>query len=236
MRSPYTQPRASSESPGKPHGSSQLRSIAMPLDVFIGWSGWRSSLVAKKLTTWLREVIPGVEPWMSEDISSGKVSWFENQLNPSLRRAEFAVMCVAPENWDNPWFAYEAGVVFGQTERERLICPYIIDKSGLRRNIPEPLKFFWAEKADHDGAGTLKMVRAINKAAGSPLSDENEFDELARVFWDKWPELLKVLQEACPPPPLPPSPGLADYIDDFMKVSRCIETHQFRLYGRFRDI
>ncbi|HKG14447.1 MAG TPA: hypothetical protein VKB12_14055, partial [Pyrinomonadaceae bacterium] len=187
----------------------------MTLNVFIGWSG-RTSLVAKKLTTWLKEIVPGVEPWMSEEISAGALGWFENELTPSLRRAELAVMCISPENWHNPWFTYEAGVVFGQTRKSRRVCPYITDPSALRRKLPEPLKFFWAEKADHEGAGTLKLVRAINKAAGSPLSDDGPEDELTRVFRKKWPELLKVLIQATPPPR---TPGPSQYIDDFMNVS-----------------
>lgn len=205
----------------------------MALIVFVGWSGWRSKLVAKKLASWFPEFIPGVEGWMSDDIEGGRLFWFESELNTMLRRANFAVMCVHPGNWADPWLAYEPGVVLGQTE-EKHIWPYVIDPRAKRRNLPEPLKFFWAAMADEND--TLKLVRAINKAAGSPLSDEHALDELAMAFKRKWPDLQEVLEAVAPPPPEQPSPEAADYIDDFAKVSGCIHSHQDRLYGRFFDV
>ena len=212
----------------------------MALNIFIGWSGWRSGLVARKLATWLPEVIPGIETWISDNIRGGTVAWFE-QLNAALRRADFAVMCVLPENWGSPWMSYEPGVVLGKTQSEARIWPYVIDPYALRREMPEPLKFFWAEKANYDG--TLKLVQEINKAAGSPLSDKDASDELTTIFEGKWAELKKVLDDAAPPPPPPPPPpappappGLAEYIDDFMRVSRCIQVHQHRVYGSLGDL
>lgn len=201
----------------------------MALNVFIGWSGRKSFPVAERLAVWLKEVIPNIETWMSEQLSPGTVAWF-NDLNERLRQADFAVICVTPDNWDNPWLAYEPGVVIGKTQREARVCPYLVDPYALRRNLPEPLKLFWAEKPTDDG--TYNLVEIIHKAAGSPLSDK----QLKRVFKKKWPELEKVIIDTAGPPPPPPSPEPADYIDDFMKVSRRIEMHKDRLYGQFHEV
>jgi hypothetical protein len=204
----------------------------MALNVFIGWSGRRSYLVAFELMVWLKEVIPTVETWMSVVLPPGTVQWF-NELNKNLRQADFAVICVNPENWENPWISYEPGVVLGKTETETRVCPYLIDRNARRRDLPEPLKYFLAEMATKEG--TYRLVKIINEAAGSPLSER----KLRGVFSRRWRKLDKVITDAAPPPPPPPPPTPpepADYMDDFMRVSRCIELHQDRLYGRFHDV
>jgi hypothetical protein len=204
----------------------------MTLNVFIGWSGRKSFPVAEKLAVWLKEVIPNIETWMSEELSPGTVAWFSD-LNERLRQADFAVICVNPDNWDNPWLSYEPGVVIGKTHKEARVCPYLVDPYALRRNLPEPLKLFWAVKSTEDG--TYQLVEIIHKAANSPVSDKSA-KQLKRVFKKKWHVLEKVIRDAAGPPPPPPSPEPADYIDDFMKVSRRIEMHRDRLYGQFHDV
>ncbi|MGB7922190.1 MAG: hypothetical protein WCF57_02975 [Pyrinomonadaceae bacterium] len=201
----------------------------MKLNVFIGWSGRASYLVARKLKVWLEEVVPNVETWMSEQLPRGSHFWF-NDLTHKLRQADFAVICVNPENWENPWVSYEPGVVVGKTEKETRVCPYLIDLSSKRRNLPEPLKYFLAEMASEEG--TYRLVKDIHDAAGKPLSEQR----LTRNFNRKWPELEKIIEQVAPPPPPPTPPEPLDYMDDFMKVSRCIELHQDRLYGRLRDV
>ncbi|HEX8176154.1 MAG TPA: hypothetical protein VF543_13625 [Pyrinomonadaceae bacterium] len=204
----------------------------MTLKIFIGWSGRRSFIVAQKLVTWLREVIPGVETWMSEEFSPGTVEWF-NELNKKLRQVDFAVICVTPENWENTWISYEPGVVIGNINQESRVCPYLIDRQSMRRDLPVPLKYFWAEKASEEG--TYRLVKIINEAAGSPLTEK----KLRAVFKRKWPKLDEVIASIqWPPPPAPPPdpPEPSDYLDDFANVSRSIELHRDRLYGDFQEI
>ena len=78
-------------------------------------------------------------------------------------------------------------------------------------------------------------MKNVYEAANGLLSKKSE-RQLKRVFNRKWPELEKIILEAAGPPPPPPSPEPADYIDDFMKVSRRIEMHKDRLYGKFHDV
>lgn len=206
----------------------------MALRVFISWSGTRSKLVAVTLATWLPEVIPGIETWFSEKTKGGTVAWFEKELNKELRRADFAVICVLPENWNNPWLSYESGVVLGKIKKETRIFPYVIDKHAKRRAMPDPLHFFWAEMANFNG--TLKLVEAISEAArGRPLT-KTQLTKLRRVFEEKWPDLNKVLKKASPPRPPTPPPSPEDYFRDFMKVSRDIREHQHQLYGCLHEV
>jgi hypothetical protein len=210
----------------------------MTLNIFIVWSGRTSSLVARKLATWFKEVIPQVNPLMSELvpewIGTESLAWF-GDLNTVLRRANFAVLCVSPENWNSPWISYEAGVILGKTNKETRVRSYVIDPEARRRNLPEPLKFFWAEMADYDG--TFRLVKIINQAAGSPLSGP----ALEESFKSNWPGLKEVLDQVAeklrqsqqsPPTPTPEP----DVKDDFMRVSRRIEMHQDRLFGHFYEL
>ena len=204
----------------------------MTLHVFIGWSGQKSYLVAKKLMVWLEEVIPNIETWMSEELSPGTVAWFSD-LNEKLRQADFAVLCVNPDNWNSLWMSYEPGVVVGKTNKEVKVCPYLIDPYSLRRNLPEPLKLFWATKCTEED--TFQLVEMIHKAANCPVSDKSA-KQLKKVFDKKWKELEAIILEVAGSPPPPQSPEPAEYIDDFVKVSQWIEMHQDRVYGRFHDV
>lgn len=204
----------------------------MALNVFIGWSGRKSFPVAEKLMVWLKEVIPNIETWMSEELTPGTFAWFDD-LNKKLRKTDFAVMCVNQDNWENPWLSYEPGVVIGKRQKKTRVCPFLIDPYALRRNLPEPLKLFWAAKPTSDG--TYRLVKIIYEAANGLFSKESE-NQFKGVFDEKWPELEKVIMDTAGSPPPPPSPDPADYIDDFMKVSRCIEAHKDRIYGQFHDV
>lgn len=204
----------------------------MALNVFIGWSGRKSFLVAEKLAVWLKKVIPNIETWMSEELTPGTFAWFDD-LNKKLRKTDFAVMCVNQDNWDNPWLSYEPGVVIGKRQKKTRVCPYLIDPYALRRNLPEPLKLFWAAKPTSDG--TYRLVKIIYEAANGLLSKESE-KQFKGIFDEKWPELEKVIMDTAGPAPPPPSPEPADYMHDFMKVSRWIEQHQDKLYGQFLGV
>jgi hypothetical protein len=204
----------------------------MAFNVFISWSGARSHKVARALAVWLKEVNQSIETLISEKIPAG--AEFFTELTGMLKQADFAVIVVTPENWNNPWISLEPGIIMVKGAQ---VCPYMIDLSSRRRDLPEPLKFFQAKMATYEG--THELVRDINAAAGSPLTEL----QLKEIFDKKWPELEAVIKEvnfpgdasgkpASPPPP----PNPKDCSDDFMRVSGFIQCHQDRLYGVFHDL
>jgi hypothetical protein len=208
----------------------------MAFNVFISWSGARSYKVARALTVWLKEVNQFVETLISEMIPSG--AGFFLELTSMLRQADFAVVVVVPENWDNPWISLEPGVIIGKGAPA---CPYLVALNARRRDLPEPLKFLQAKTATYEG--TYELVKDINAAAGSPLSEL----QLKKSFDEKWPELWEVIksvnnvggdgetsEDGGGTPPRRPSHK--DCTDDFMRVSGLIESHQTNVYGIFHDL
>jgi hypothetical protein len=82
----------------------------MKMDVFIGWSGAASLMMAKGLRQWLPRVIQASRPFLSsEDISKGR-RW-NPELTQRLAKANFAILCMTPENLTSNWIHFEAGAV-----------------------------------------------------------------------------------------------------------------------------
>ena len=80
------------------------------MKVFISWSGTRSKTVAQTLHTWLKDVMPSLEPSASwEDIDKGK-PW-SIQLARYLEAIHVGVVCLTPENLTEPWLLFEAGAI-----------------------------------------------------------------------------------------------------------------------------
>ena len=67
------------------------------MDVILSWSGSQSRKVAEALNGWLKEVLPGIKPWISTaDITKGS-AWFPVLLG-RLEAARLCIICVTPEN------------------------------------------------------------------------------------------------------------------------------------------
>jgi hypothetical protein len=195
----------------------------MTVSVFISWSGKRSQKVAEKLRTWLKKVIPAVNPLMSKDVKSGKP--FFNELNRLLKRADFAVLCLSSENWGEPWIAYEAGAVFGKTEKTTEVCPYLIGSN--RGDLPQPLVFFQGCKNTRDE--TYQLVESINEAAGKPLTGP----KLKKAFNKNWPELERFFKRiGAPKKPI----DVRAMINDFREASLYIDMHRAQLEGPFHRL
>ena len=194
------------------------------LAVFVSWSDKRSFLVAEELVRWLPGVLRNVDTFWSDKVPIGEALF--DRLNRMLRQADLVVLCLTPENVTKTWINYEAGVVFGKTDKEAKVCPYLIetDPNFSRSKLPTPLAHFEGVMADK--SGTRKLVGDINEATESPLSVE----ALNVVFNKKWLRLKRVIDKAIATPP--PQPRV-DPAYDFMRVSRDIECHHDKLEANF---
>src|SRR2546423_902775 len=186
----------------------------MKLKVFISWSKFRSFAVAAALKVLIADSFDSAEPLMSEDVEIGGPVL--PNLNAMLREADVVVLCLTAENWEEPWIFYEAGVVFGKSDRTVQVCPYIIDLHLKRRNLPEPLKQFKAVMADKDG--TFQLMQKINSALDYPLTEA----KLKKGFNARWPRLKRVINQ--------PDPRAC--VKDFKEVSGYVYSHQDELEPR----
>jgi hypothetical protein len=157
------------------------------MDVLIRWSGQQSHQVGSALHDWLKEVIPGINPWIStEDIAIG-TSWFQS-LMTQLDSTSLCVICMTPENVRSPWLYFEAGAIAGKRVDAR-VCSYLIGVSGNQLMAGPLSQFQWTEA---NKTGTWKLIREINRCLASPHNEsllETSFDR-------KWVPLKRRLEKA----------------------------------------
>jgi hypothetical protein len=81
------------------------------MKVFISWSGSLSKSVAEKLRPWMREIIQGLEPFVSSlDIQKGNL-WLTELMN-ELEGSSIGIICLTKENLNSKWLLFEAGALF----------------------------------------------------------------------------------------------------------------------------
>jgi hypothetical protein len=82
----------------------------VPPNIFISWSKERAKAAAAALHAWLPNVIQSTRPWMSDkDIDKGTV-WLD-ELKEALSSLKHGIFCLTPENVNEAWLLYEAGVI-----------------------------------------------------------------------------------------------------------------------------
>lgn len=160
--------------------------------IFISWSGEASRMVAEALRSWLAEVFQTTNPFVSsEDIAAGSV-WFET-IGQELRRSDFAIICVTPENRMSPWLHFEAGAIgmahsAAEEPTPRSVVPYLLELSAS--SLDPPLSQYQALIADE--VDSRRLAAAINRRVPAPLAPAS----LDRTFEKWWPDLVKELDAA----------------------------------------
>lgn len=177
--------RASKSSQNNGNEHAAVPNSSLPLKVFISWSGERSNLVAKALTSWLPEVIEGIVPWIStHDIPAG--SRWNPEIDRQLRETNFGIVCLTRDNLQAPWILFEAGAVAKAVELAKVV-PYRLQLPPSE--VKPPLSQFQGVSADRKG--TLDLVRGVNVECG-PKYDEVR---LQKKFDKWWPDLEKELSD-----------------------------------------
>ena len=175
-------------------------------NLFIGWSGERSRLVAVFFRGWISKVIQSARPWMSEtDIEKGSRGL--NEIAKVLADIRVGITCLTPENLQRPWIFFEAGALSKTIGDRTRLCTYLI--GGLEpQDVVPPLGMFQATKAVKED--TLKLVRTINVAVSENPVPEQDLDELFGAMWPKLEERLATL------PPLEESIPAMRTVDDMV--------------------
>ena len=160
------------------------------MKVFISWSGERSRTVASALRQWFPKVFQSVDPWMSEKDIMGGSLWL-NEIMEGLKGARFGIVCVTPENQDQPWIHFEAGAIAKAIDSQNYVCPYLISMQGfeLQHN---PLTNFQYKQADKKG--TKELVESMNQVLDKPLS-QDDLQETFEVWWPRLDEKLIAIPE-----------------------------------------
>lgn len=153
------------------------------MKVFISWSGERSKMVASALRGWLTLMFETIQPWMSStDI--GKGTRWADEISRQLENSDVGIVCVTPENMQNPWLLFESGAIVKKVN-ESLLCTLVI---GMQKSaIKGPLSQF--QHTEPKEADMLEFVRTLNRAKKTPRS------EIDVLFKNLWPELKAKLDK-----------------------------------------
>ena len=163
------------------------------MNIFISWSGERSHRVALVLKDWFPSVIQAVKPYVSSDDIDKGARWFKD-ISVELEKSDFGIICITPENQDEPWLAFEAGALSKKLDESR-VCPLVI---GLvKTDLTGPLAQFQATEAANK-EDLLQLIRTIN----GRLEEKQGLDtmRLDQSFEQWWPVLKKKYEEASQPP------------------------------------
>ena len=150
------------------------------MKVFISWSGKQSRELANALCKWLPNVLPPIDPWMSDShIPKGEV-WVR-ALSAALNKHEVGILCVTHENCQAPWLCFEAGALFKAYDESR-IHPLLFGPS--LEELSDPLKLFQPTQFDRNDL--LRLLLSLNGRTGKDLIDksrlEEQFNQLAIQF------------------------------------------------------
>jgi hypothetical protein len=117
----------------------------------------------------------------SVDIAAGQ-RWGK-EVAEALESTVFGILCVTPDNPNEPWLVFEAGAMASRWS-EANVCPYLFGMEAA--DLPAgPLTQFQAKPADQHGTGEL--LRSVNQASEQPLPERI----LERALAAHWPELAE---------------------------------------------
>jgi hypothetical protein len=134
-----------------------------------------------------------VEPWMSDhDIRVGTV--WDAELTARLSEADVGIICLTPENLEEPWLLFEASAWSRSVKSDpTLVCTYLWEMKST--DVRPPLQRFQWATADQEGTRRLLTTMNLGREE-SRFSDE----ALNQIFSAWWPTLKSSL-ESIPPAP-----------------------------------
>lgn len=167
------------------------------MSLFISWAQ-KESLShdgALLLHTWLPEVLPNLETFVSsEDIASGTL-WL-HKLFEQLENSESGILCLTKETVDRNWMLFEAGALAKRagTETSR-VCPLLFEFKTL--NFPlAAFQAHFLEQVDEARSKKemLLLAKTLNKnrLPAVCLEDaqlERQFSRCWSEFWTPYTEL-----------------------------------------------
>lgn len=161
------------------------------MKIFLSWSGERSQKVAQLLDEWLSCVMQTCTPWIStKGIESGSI-WF-NEIQSQLQDTSTGIVCLTPENKNNPWILFEAGALTKGLSDSR-VCTLLI---GLTpSDVTGPLA-----QLNHtviNKVSIYNLFRTVNSRLSAPL-EEKIFDRAFNTYWDEFSKQLLNIEQLQP--------------------------------------
>jgi len=188
------------------------------MKVFISWSGELSRNVAELLSEWLKNVLQGVQTWIStDDIQKGSI-WFAD-IGEQLSQTKIGVLCLTPDNITAPWVLFEAGALC-QGLGTPPVCPLLVNLSHTE--LKPPLSQFNGTLPQKDDM--LKLVRTINQAATASPLDEQRLVKAFGTWWGAFESDYKLLVGKHQPKKAVAKRSQEDVLAEILEVTRSVQS------------
>ncbi len=155
------------------------------MKVYICWSGDRSKEIATELRKWLPNVIQTIQPWMS-DVDIKKGARWQEDISNQLKDTKLGIICLTPENLNEPWILFEAGAL-SKTIEKTFVCTYLFEIEPS--DIKPPLSQFQATQAQKED--TKKLIYTLNNALEDKALPEKQVDKTFELWWPELEDSLK---------------------------------------------
>lgn len=181
--------------------------------IFISWSGDRAKAIADVLESWIPDVAPGAETWVSTGgIPKGAES--DAKIQEMLDLTSTGIVVVNPENQFAPWLNYESGAIGAKAPRKAVWT--LLD--GMEpRDLQRPLSRFQATVLA-DKSDVAKLVSEINKR--NPIAGSADAGRVSRWLDKAWPDLVSRIEEIEVPAPAADRRDVADLVEEILEIAR----------------
>lgn len=153
------------------------------MKVFISWSGNLSHKIAQVLNDWLPGVIQSLKPYLSSEMDKG-ARW-ESEISKMLEESKFGIICLTPDNINEPWILFEAGAISKGMGKSR-VCPILFEIAPS--DIEYPLALF--QLTSFSKEEILKLLKTINEALEETKLTESQLEQAIDIWWPKLDEKI----------------------------------------------
>jgi hypothetical protein len=126
------------------------------MKVFFCWSGKKSQEVATTLSSWMKQVIQAIEPWVSTETEKG-TKW-QQEIGDHLEEAKAGIVCLTHDNLGSNWVHFEAGALAKTTR----VFTFLLNLQST--DVKNPLAWFQWTKTEE--ADVRKLMHDLDKLVG----------------------------------------------------------------------
>lgn len=151
--------------------------------MFISFSGARSKESAIVFKEWIRNVIQVVNPFLSEDMEKGVLSFSE--ISSALTECDFGVLCLTQSNIDAPRINFEAGAMAHQLtpDGQNVSVTGLLIDIKKTTEVKGPLSKF--QHTSINRPDIKKLLKLINKhIEGVGRLSETQLDIALETHWN----------------------------------------------------
>lgn len=160
------------------------------MDVFISWSGKSSKILAQALATYFPIIIQDINTFISNEINKGTI--WNDEIGSKLKTTSFGIICLTPDNLEQPWLLFEAGAISVNTDNEdgngAHVATLLLNMQTS--DIEYPLAQFQATLCRQDDI--KKLLIDINNLTAKPIEEKALF----QLFDKFWPDIESEINDA----------------------------------------